>query len=157
MEYKIENDYVVFVDDEYNLLILLESKETEPKSPLILYDGGDHILFCRNPNETILLDYFDPELRKALHEAKSCSIQEAIKKKDKLNIYDEDSFDLTRLYEARYSVIEKLPLPEAFAKTKDSNLSIICPFLYFTAPSSIIWCPFFTLLPFVSISTIQKV
>ena len=44
----------------------------------------------------------------------------------------------------------------SFAKTKDWNLSMICPFLYLTAPSSIIWFPFFGLPPFVSISTIQK-
>ena len=52
--------YTTFLTEKGDLVIVIPFVEgSEPKHPKILYDGKEHALFYRRPNETVVLDYLN--------------------------------------------------------------------------------------------------
>ena len=60
-----EKEYFVAPADG-NLVFAIKARKTGSKTPIILYAGGEHALFYRNENETIIFDYLAPKVQKML-------------------------------------------------------------------------------------------
>lgn len=99
----IEGSYEIMVNDVNEVLIAVKSKKTEPKSPRILYDGGDHAIFYRNESETVLLDFIHPDAKNFLFQTKSVLIGEV-----------DDRKGIKRAYDVPVKQVIKLPLSGSF-------------------------------------------
>ena len=55
--YTTENKFVIAEGDEGDLYIFLQAKKEHPDEPRVIYDGYDHAIFMRRPEERIILDY----------------------------------------------------------------------------------------------------
>ena len=52
--------YTTFLNEKGDLIIVIPFiKGSSPLHPKILYDGKEHALFYRQPNESIILDYLN--------------------------------------------------------------------------------------------------
>lgn len=59
-------------------LFFVEAKHQHPSAPKIIYDGRDHAVFIRNPEQKIILDYINPEVRDKLRKAKEVVMVETL-------------------------------------------------------------------------------
>ena len=59
---KHEKAYEIILTDEGALVIITGPQEGKESAPFILYDGGNHATFYRRPDQTVLLDYINPEV-----------------------------------------------------------------------------------------------
>ena len=57
-----ENDYSVIITNEGPLVFIIKARDTEPESPFLLYDGGNHATFYRGEHETILFDFLNEQV-----------------------------------------------------------------------------------------------
>lgn len=76
--YTKENSFIIAEGAEGDLYIFIEAKQEHPKTPRIIYDGNDHAIFMRTPDEKIILDYINPEVRDKLRKAKEVIMVETI-------------------------------------------------------------------------------
>ena len=53
--YTTENKFVIAEGDEGDLYIFLQAKKEHPDEPRVIYDGYDHAIFMRRPEERIIL------------------------------------------------------------------------------------------------------
>ena len=51
--YTTENKFVIAEGDEGDLYIFLQAKKEHPDEPRVIYDGYDHAIFMRRPEELI--------------------------------------------------------------------------------------------------------
>jgi hypothetical protein len=72
---------------------------SEPDSPEVVYDGGEHALLYRNPKDTVILDYIAEGTRGKLAAKSEVLIIE----------YDPVQLFITREYMAPISMVGKLP------------------------------------------------
>ena len=96
-----ESFYEIHLNQRGEIMISVRAKEGEPSSPVLLYDGGEHALLYRTPENTILLDFIHPDARSALYEAPSVLIAETKR------------FKVVREYEAVCRRVKSLPLDNA--------------------------------------------
>lgn len=96
-----ESFYEIHLNKRGEIMISVRAKEDEPSSPVLLYDGGEHALLYRTPENTILLDFIHPDARSALYEAPSVLIAETKR------------FKVVREYEAVCRRVKSLPLDNA--------------------------------------------
>lgn len=71
-----ESFYEVHVNKNNELMISIRARDVLPSSPLILYDGGEHALLYRTPENAVVLDFLHPEVRRLLQKASSVLIAE---------------------------------------------------------------------------------
>lgn len=93
-----ENKFVVAEGEEGELYIFIEAKKNLPERPKVIYDGKDHAVFLRSPNEKIILDYIHPEVREKLRQAPAVIMVETILE----NIKDS--------YLAEMQIVDNIPL-----------------------------------------------
>lgn len=77
-DYAVENCYLIAEGAEGELYVYLKAKNNQPVSPRIIYDGKDHAVFIRNPEQKIILDYINPEVRDKLRKAREVVVVETI-------------------------------------------------------------------------------
>ena len=99
---KPEKDYETLISDEGIVIFILAYKKGEPKSPVILYDGGAHAVFYRREDEVILFDYLNQELVLKLVSSSFAVIMETTK----------DGKDVFRDYSAAINIVKPCSLTE---------------------------------------------
>lgn len=77
-EYTTENCFMFAEGSEGELYVYLSAKKDTPKTPKIIYDGRDHAIFLRNPEQKIILDYINPEVRDKLRKAREVVVVETL-------------------------------------------------------------------------------
>ncbi len=97
-EYNTEKEFMIAEGSEGELYIYLKAKPNHPANPQIIYDGLDHAVFLRSPEEKIILDYINPQVRDKLRKACNVIIVETILD----NIKD--------CYMAHMQRVDKIPL-----------------------------------------------
>lgn len=96
--YMTENKFVIAEGDEGDLYIFLQAKKEHPDEPRVIYDGYDHAIFMRRPEERIILDYIHPEVRDQLRKARRVVMVETILENIKESYY------------ADMQVVDKIPV-----------------------------------------------
>ena len=76
----------------------LGAKKEHPDEPRVIYDGYDHAIFMRRPEERIILDYIHPEVRDQLRKARRVVMVETILENIKESYY------------ADMQVVDKIPV-----------------------------------------------
>ena len=97
-EYTTEKKFVVATDEDNELYIFIEAKKDHPDNPRIIYDGNDHAVFLRRPDEKIILDYINPEIRGELRKSKQVVMVETILENVKESYY------------ADMQIVDKIPV-----------------------------------------------
>lgn len=97
-EYTTENDFVIAEGTEGELYIYITAKNATPQKPQVIYDGKEHAIFVRAPEQKIILDYINPQVRDKLRKAQIVVIVETILE----NIKD--------CYIANMNMVDKIPV-----------------------------------------------
>ncbi len=92
-----ENDYSVIITNEGPLVFIIKARDTEPESPFLLYDGGNHATFYRGEHETVLFDFLNEQVVPILQKAESIVVFEV----------DVEVEDISRDYTAGVKHIKK--------------------------------------------------
>lgn len=77
-KYETENKYYIAESSDGELYIYISAKKNNPVHPQIVYDGHDHALFIRSPEESIILDYINPDARDKLRKAVNVIVVETL-------------------------------------------------------------------------------
>lgn len=77
-KYKTEDKYYIAESTGGELYIFIDAKNNHPDHPQIVYDGFDHALFLRSPEERIILDYINPDARDKLRKARAVIVVETL-------------------------------------------------------------------------------
>lgn len=85
--YTTEKKFVIAEGDGGELYFFLQAKKDHPDEPRIIYDGLDHAIFMRTPQERIILDYIHPEIRDQLRKAQRVVMVETILENIKESYY----------------------------------------------------------------------
>jgi hypothetical protein len=72
----VAKKYLFIKDKKENLGLILFPYSQKPKNPEILYDGGQHAIFYRNEDQTIILDFINKDARLPLKKRKDIMIGE---------------------------------------------------------------------------------
>ena len=72
----IFGNYSIFTNGENEVMVAVLEREGEPLEPCIIYDGGDHAIFYRTPDEAFVLDYIADEVKSLVKEAKGVLMAE---------------------------------------------------------------------------------
>lgn len=72
-----EKKYDILKNAAGDLLFIIKARLTNEEKPTIVYDGGEHALFYRNKENTIVLDYINPNIRQHLEKAFKVLVVEA--------------------------------------------------------------------------------
>ncbi|MBE6453227.1 MAG: hypothetical protein E7012_07065 [Alphaproteobacteria bacterium] len=97
-KYSTEKEFMVAEGTEGEVYVYIKARSDHPASPSILYDGFDHAVFLRSPQEKIILDYINPLIRDKLRKANNVVIVETILE----NIKD--------CYMASMQIVDKIPV-----------------------------------------------
>ncbi len=92
------NNFVVAEGSEGELYIYIEALSSRPEKPRIIYDGRDHAIFLRSPEERVILDYIHPEVREKLRQADGVIMVETLLE----NIKDS--------YVAEMQIVDTIPI-----------------------------------------------
>ncbi|MDY6407905.1 MAG: hypothetical protein SPL08_04320 [Pseudomonadota bacterium] len=90
-------------------ILIIRAREDEAKAASIMYDGRSNALFIRRPKETIVLDYINPAIQKALVESSEVGVVE-------LDLITED---VTRTYKVPMRRVD-----EVFVATYGTSFSV---------------------------------
>lgn len=77
-KYETENQYYIAESSDGELYVYISAKKDNPVHPQIVYDGYDHALFIRSPEESIILDYINPDARDKLRKARAVIVVETL-------------------------------------------------------------------------------
>ena len=77
-KYATEDKYYIAESSVGELYIYIDAKKDSPVHPQIVYDGFDHALFIRSPEESIILDYINPDARDKLRKARAVIVVETL-------------------------------------------------------------------------------
>ena len=95
-----ESKYEILRNSAGELLFIIRARLTNEEKPTILYDGGEHAMLYRNQNNTIVLDYINPNVRSNLKNA------------NKILVVEAQGTSIIREYFTSVKIVEKIPLPE---------------------------------------------
>ena len=109
----IEGQYSIFTNADQEIMLAIHSRENEPENSRIIYDGGDHALFYRNKEETVLLDYINFDVREKLQNTKTLIVVEFESQEE--NNTDIES-EPVRAYDVNLQMVKKLPLSGELAE-----------------------------------------
>ena len=73
-----EKEFVIAEGTEGELYVYIQAKHDMPQHPVVIYDGKEHAVFMRNPEQKIILDYINPQVRDKLRKAPMVIIVETI-------------------------------------------------------------------------------
>ncbi len=93
-----EDSYLIAEGSDGELYVFLTAKSHYPQNPRIIYDGKDHAVFVRAPEQKIILDYINPEIRDKLRKAEQITVVEAILEK------------ITNTYHVDMQHVDNIPL-----------------------------------------------
>lgn len=96
--YTTANKFIVAEGEGGQLYLFIEAQKNHPDEPRIIYDGHDHAIFLRSPEEKIILDYIHPEVREQLRKARRVVMVETILENIKESYY------------AEMQMVEKIPV-----------------------------------------------
>lgn len=99
-----ESFYEIHLNKHNEIMISMRFRQQEPSSPVLLYDGADHALLYRTPENTVLLDFIHPEIRPVLYET------------PKVLIAETKDFKVVREYTAVCRRVKSLPLDASAVK-----------------------------------------
>mgnify|MGYP007135715562 CR=1 FL=1 len=99
-----ESFYEFHLNGENELMVSLRARDTEPRSPVLIYDGGEHALLYRTPESSVLLDFIHPDVRPYLARAKSVLVAET------------RDYRVAREYVAPCRAVKSLPVDAASVK-----------------------------------------
>ncbi len=102
-----EDFYDIIKSAEGELLFSIKARQGGPERPKVIYGGGEHALFYRSSNQTIVLDYVHPAVRDTLRGIKSVLMVE---------FYGDT---IIREYNVPVRQVTKLPLPEDLSSVDD--------------------------------------
>ena len=97
-KYETEDKYYIAESTEGELYVYISAKKDSPIKPQIVYDGYDHALFIRSPEESIILDYINPDARDKLRKATNVIVVETLLE------------TIKDAYIADMNIVEKIPL-----------------------------------------------
>ncbi|MBQ8251398.1 MAG: hypothetical protein IJY92_05755 [Alphaproteobacteria bacterium] len=95
-----ESKYDILRNSAGELLFIIRARLTNEEKPTIIYDGGEHAILYRNSNNTIVLDYINPNVRQNLT------------KSTKVLVVEAQGSSIVREYFSSVKSVEKVPLPE---------------------------------------------
>ena len=95
---RVAHKFFVAEGEEGEIYIFLDASKDKPENPRIVYDGKDHAVFFRTPDDKVVLDYIHPEVRDKLRHASDVVIVETILE----NIKD--------CYIANMKMVDKIPV-----------------------------------------------
>lgn len=76
--YQIEKQYTIAEDASGVLYFFISAKKNTPNHPQIIYDGKEHAILLRSPEEKIVLDYINPQVRDKLRKAQEVIVVESL-------------------------------------------------------------------------------
>ena len=85
-------------------MISLRARDSAPRSPVLIYDGGSHALLYRTPESSVLLDFIHPDARPYLLKA------------DQILIAETQNYQVVREYTAVCRRVKNLPIDNASVK-----------------------------------------
>ena len=97
-KYATEDKYYIAESSQGELYIYINAKKDSPVHPKIVYDGFDHALFIRSPEESIILDYINPDARDKLRKARVVIVVETLLE------------TIKDAYIADMNIVEKIPV-----------------------------------------------
>ena len=97
-KYATEDKYYIAESSVGELYIYIDAKKDSPVHPQIVYDGFDHALFIRSPEESIILDYINPDARDKLRKARAVIVVETLLE------------TIKDAYVADMNIVEKIPV-----------------------------------------------
>ena len=97
-KYETEDKYYIAESTEGELYVYISAKKNNPIHPQIVYDGYDHALFIRSPEESIILDYINPDARDKLRKAPNVIVVETLLE------------TIKDAYIADMNIVEKIPV-----------------------------------------------
>ena len=97
-KYATEDKYYIAESANGELYVYISAKKASPIKPQIVYDGFDHALFIRSPEESIILDYINPEARDKLRKARAVIVVETLLE------------TIKEAYIADMNIVEKIPV-----------------------------------------------
>ncbi len=77
-EYQLEKKYTIAEGTAGELYFFISAKRNNPINPQIVYDGQDHAILVRSPDDKIILDYINPQVRDKLRKASQVIVVESI-------------------------------------------------------------------------------
>lgn len=95
-----ESKYDILRNSAGELLFIIRARLTSEEKPTIIYDGGEHAILYRNHENTIVLDYINPNVRSNLAKAMKVLVVEA------------QGSSIIREYFTAVKLMDKIPLPE---------------------------------------------
>ena len=102
-----EDFYEAFLNKHNEIMFAIAFRESQPEDAKIIYDGGEHALFYRSPDKTIILDYIHPEIREPLKNSSNVLISEVT------------TFKVEREYNVPVKIVKQLPIDkDAILKAK---------------------------------------
>ena len=110
-----EDFYDIIRNSEGDLMFSVKARQGGPERPKVIYGGGEHALFYRSINQTVVLDYIHPDVRDTLRQVKSVLIVE----------FYGDS--IIREYNVPVRQVTQLPLPEDLSSLDLSSLELVEP------------------------------
>ena len=109
-----EDFYDIIRNSEGDLMFSVKARQGGPERPKVIYGGGEHALFYRSINQTVVFDYIHPEVRDTLRHVKSVLIVE----------FYGDS--IVREYNVPVRQVTQLPLPDDLSSIGDlSSLELV--------------------------------
>ncbi len=99
-----EDFYEAFLNKDSEIMFAVAHRSNIPVQPKIIYDGKEHALFYRTPEDIIILDFLHPEIRKPL------------RKVTKVLISEVDAEKVVREYEVPLKLVKQLPIDHASIK-----------------------------------------
>lgn len=102
-----EDFYDIIKNAEGDLLFSVKARQGGPERPKVIYGGGEHALFYRSIDQTIVFDYVHPDVRETLRKVKSVLIVE----------FYGDS--IIREYNVPVRQVTQLPLPDNLSSVED--------------------------------------
>jgi hypothetical protein len=97
-KYETEDKYYIAESTEGELYVYISAKKASPIKPKIIYDGFDHALFVRSPEESIILDYINPDARDKLRKAREVIVVETLLE------------TIKDAYIANMNIVDKIPV-----------------------------------------------
>ena len=93
-----ERNYFVLPASD-STVFAIKAKEGQAAHPTILYAGGEHALFYRSEDETIVLDYLSKEVQQQLSNPQKITVAEI----------DPATEKVVQQYQVKFKKVEQLP------------------------------------------------
>jgi hypothetical protein len=113
-----EATYDILQNKEGELLFCVRTREGEPETPYIEYDGGANAVYYRTPAQVILLDEVHPDVREAFTTADKVLFAEFIPKSEEKS---DNEKGVIREYMVEVRRVDKIPEFEVGESPVDSE------------------------------------